>query len=70
VILTSMLRGFLHETTERWEHIDRRIYLLIVQLPINKDLSLRDVTSKVRNGMSYIVILSRINCTGIERMGI
>ena len=44
----------LHQTRQRWQDVDRRIYLTIVQLPVDKDLPFRDVSGKIRNGVSDI----------------
>merc|ERR1739836_335435 len=47
--------GF-HQAAQRWEHIDWRINLTIVQRTVNKDLTFRDVSSQVWNGVCDIVI--------------
>lgn len=44
----------LHQPRQRRQDVDRRIYLTIVQLSVNKNLSLRDVSGQIRNGMSDI----------------
>ena len=44
----------LHQTRQRWQDVDRGIYLTIVQLPVDKDLSFCDVSGKIGNGVSDI----------------
>ena len=44
----------LHQTRQRRQDVDRRIYLTIVQLPVHKDLSFCDVSGKIGNGVSDI----------------
>ena len=44
----------LHQTRQRRQDVDRRIYLTIVELPVDKDLSFRDVSGKIRNRVSDI----------------
>jgi len=44
----------LHQTRQRRQDVDRGIYLTIVQLPVHKDLSFRDVSGKIGNGVSDI----------------
>ena len=46
--------GALHQTTETGQDVDGRVDLSVVQLAIDEDLALRDVASKVRNGMRDI----------------
>lgn len=46
--------GGFHKTRKRRQDVDRRIDSLVVQLAIDKDLSLCDVTSQVRNWMSDV----------------
>lgn len=41
----------LHQSGERWEHIDRRIDLSVVKLTIDEDLAFSDVPSQVRDRM-------------------
>ncbi len=41
----------LHETRERGEHVDRRVYLPVVQLTIDEDLALSDVPGEIGNWM-------------------
>jgi len=44
----------LHQTRQRRQDVDRGIYLTIVQLPVDKDLSFRDVSGKIRDRVSDI----------------
>ena len=44
----------LHESRQRRQHVDWRVDLTIVQLPIDVDLTLSDVARQIRNGMSDI----------------
>lgn len=44
----------LHETRQRRQDIDRRIYLTIMELPVDKNLPFRYVPSEIRNGMGDI----------------
>lgn len=46
----------LHEPTETRQHIDRGIYLLIVQLTVNENLSFRDVPCQIGDRMCYVVV--------------
>ena len=43
--------GTLHETRERGQDIDRRVYLPVVQLTIDEDLTLGDIPSKIGDRM-------------------
>ena len=70
MIFSVLLDGFLHETGEGGKDVDGRIDLLVVQLPIDEDLTLGDVSSKVGNGMCDVIVLSESELTGIDRMGI
>jgi hypothetical protein len=70
VVFPVLLDGLLHETREGGEDVDGRVDLLVVQLPVDEDLSLGDVASQVRNGVSDVVVLCREESTGMERMGI
>lgn len=44
----------LHQTGQRRQDIDWWVDLPVVQLTVNKDLALGDVTSKIGNGVSDI----------------
>ena len=44
----------LHQTRQRRQDVDRGIYLTIVQLPVDKDLSFRDVSGKIRDRVGDI----------------
>ena len=41
-----------------------------MELPIDEDLSLGDVSSQIWNGMGDVIVLGEANGTGIERIGI
>lgn len=56
VILSGVSNGGLHKTREGWEHVDWWVDLLVVELTIDVDLSLSNVSSKIRNWMGNIVI--------------
>ena len=43
-----------HQTGKRWEHVDRRVDALVVQLPINENLAFCDVTCKVGDGVGNV----------------
>ncbi len=51
----------LHQSRQTRQHIDRRINLLVVHLPINKDLPLRDVPRQVGNRVRDVIIRHRQN---------
>ena len=44
----------LHQTGQRRQDVDRGIYLTIVQLPVDKNLTFRDVSGKIRDGVGDI----------------
>lgn len=46
----------LHQSTERRQHIDRRLDLSVVDLSVYEYLSLGDVTSQIRNRVRDVVI--------------
>mmetsp|Transcript_17892 Transcript_17892/g.29922 ORF Transcript_17892/g.29922 Transcript_17892/m.29922 type:complete len:233 (-) Transcript_17892:533-1231(-) len=46
----------LHQTRKGGKHVDRREHFLGVQLSIQVNLSLRDVSSKIGNGMCDIIV--------------
>mmetsp|Transcript_7601 Transcript_7601/g.14104 ORF Transcript_7601/g.14104 Transcript_7601/m.14104 type:complete len:249 (+) Transcript_7601:35-781(+) len=48
--------GTLHQTTQRGQDVHRRENLPIVQLPVNVDLSLSNVTREIRNWVSDIIV--------------
>lgn len=70
MIFSVLLDGLLHETGEGGQDVDGRVNLLVVQLPVDEDLSFRDVASQIRDGMGDVVVLHRVKSTGIDRMGI
>ena len=45
----ALADGRLHETRQRRQHVDGRVDLPVVQLPVHVDLALRDVARQVRN---------------------
>ena len=70
MIFSVLFNGLLHQPGEGGEHVDGRVDLLVVKLPVNENLSLSDVTSQVRNGMSDVIILNMVRLTGMDKMGI
>lgn len=46
----------LHESTERWQHVDGWIDLSVVQVSIDKDLSFCDIACQIGDGMGDIII--------------
>jgi len=71
----------LHQTRKRRQHIDGRVDLPVVELPIDEDLALSNVTSEIRNRMCdvyaksyevnrFIKKWANIPSLGIVRMGI
>jgi len=44
--------------------------LFVVELPIDENLSLCDVASEIGDGMRDVIVLSGVEVTGMERMGI
>lgn len=44
----------LHQTRQRRQDVDWRIYLTIVQLSVDKNLTFRDVSGKIRNRVSDV----------------
>lgn len=50
----ALADGRLHESGEGRQHVDGRVDLTVVQLTLNVDLSLSDVASEIRDGMSDI----------------
>lgn len=57
MIFSVFLDGLLHEPGERRKHVDGRIDLFVVELPVDEDLALGDVAGEIWNGMSDIVVL-------------
>ena len=45
--------GRLHETRQRWQDVDRRVNLTIMQLTVNVNLSLRDITCMKASMKTY-----------------
>lgn len=45
-----------HEAGEGRQHIDGRINLPVVQLPVNVHLPLRNVASEIRNRVSDVIV--------------
>lgn len=58
MIFSILFDGLLHQTGKGWQHIDWRIDLLVVQLPIDEDLPLRDIACQVGDRMGDIIVLS------------
>ncbi len=46
----------LHDSRQRWQHINWWVYIFLEELPLDVDLSFSDITSKIGNWMSNIVI--------------
>ena len=44
----------LHETRQRRQHVDGRVNLSVVELTVDKDLALRNVTSQIGDRMGNI----------------
>jgi hypothetical protein len=60
----------LHEARQGRQDIDGRVDLSVVQLTVDEDLSLCDVTSKIRDGMRDIYrkgAMSRLSMLGYGR---
>lgn len=70
MVLSILFDGLLHEAGEGGEDVDGRVDLFVVELSVDEDLSLSDVSGEVGNGVGYIVVLAKLACTGIDRMGI
>ena len=43
-----------HQTGKRWEHVDRRVDALVIQLPIDEDLAFCDVAGKIGDGVGNV----------------
>ena len=52
----ALTNGRLHETREGWQHIDGWIDLSVVQISVDEDLTLSDISSQVRDWMGDIII--------------
>uniref|UniRef100_A0A2M4D215 Putative secreted protein n=1 Tax=Anopheles darlingi TaxID=43151 RepID=A0A2M4D215_ANODA len=52
----ALTDGGLHQTRQRRQHVDRRIDLSVVQLTIDVDLTLGNVTGQIGNRMGDIVV--------------
>merc|ERR1712079_796025 len=46
----------IHQSREGGQHVDRWIHLTIMQLPVDVDLSLCNVTSQIGNRVSDVVV--------------
>merc|ERR1740129_2370388 len=46
----------LHQTTERWQYVDRRIDLPVVQRPVHEHLTLCDVAGEIRNRVCDVIV--------------
>ena len=49
-----LTNGALHQTGQRGQHVDRWVYLPVVQLTVDEDLALRDVPGEIGNWVSDI----------------
>lgn len=70
MVLSVLLDSLLHETGKRRENVDRRINLLVVELPVDEYLPFCDIASQIRDGVSNIVVLLKKIVTGMDRIGI
>mmetsp|Transcript_49833 Transcript_49833/g.112073 ORF Transcript_49833/g.112073 Transcript_49833/m.112073 type:complete len:211 (-) Transcript_49833:874-1506(-) len=52
----ALTDGGLHQTRERWQHVDWRVHLPVVQLPVDVNLTLSDVAGQIRNRVGDIVV--------------
>lgn len=52
----SLSDGGLHESGKRWQDVDGRIDLLVVELSVNENLSLSDISGKIWNWVSDIIV--------------
>ena len=52
----SLTNGRLHQPGERGQHVDGRIDLSVVELPVHVYLALGNVASQVRDGMSDVIV--------------
>lgn len=48
--------GGLHQSAQRWEHIDWWINSSVVELSVDEDLAFSDIASQIRNRVSDIII--------------
>jgi hypothetical protein len=48
--------GRLHQTRQRWQHVHWWVDLPVVQLPVNVDLTLGDVTGQIGDWMGDVVV--------------
>ena len=58
--------GRFHQSGKRWEDIDRRIYLSIVQLTIHKDLAFSNIAGKIWNRMRNVYTNKRLILVSTE----
>ena len=54
VTSTTFANGGLHQTGERGKDVDRRVDALVVQLTVDEDLALSDVSCQIGNWMCNI----------------
>lgn len=52
----ALADGRLHQTRQRWQHVDWWVDLSVVQLTIDVDLALGNVTGQIGNGMGNIIV--------------
>jgi len=57
----ALANSRLHQPRERWQHVNGRVDLLVVQLTIDEDLSFCDVPGQIWDGMVDIIIRHREN---------
>ena len=57
VVFSVLFNGFLHQSGQRWQDVDWRVNLFIVQLSIDEDLSFCNVASQIGNWMGDIIVL-------------
>ena len=50
----ALTDGRLHQTGQRRQDVDRRADTLVVQLSVNEDLTLGDVTGQIGDGMGDV----------------
>ena len=52
----SLANGRLHKSRQRREHVDGRIDLPVVDLPVDVDLTLRNVARQIRDRMGDVIV--------------
>ena len=51
---TTLTNGRFHQTRQGWKDVNRRADTLVVELTVNEDLTLSNVTSQVGNRVGDI----------------